>query len=203
MASYQQPRRPWRHSPPPRPPAASVHQAQQGQWHADPGIEALDLLPGITFYFPPRQMRRMRAAYTRARRSDPGTYSTFHHFVLTRVSQGLADRCISLAPGTDTQGAPTAGAFLAMQLQLAARQLGVDQQTLLYGLVAPEDALHEQRWQALRAWCAGSSARSVSARWGRRGCTASLVGLGALGLLLCCLLGVVEAIAALLVQHPH
>ena len=209
MANQHQRRRPWQHWPPPRTPAAQAHQAHQahqGQWHKDPLPEALDLLPGITFYFPSRQMRRMRSAYTRARRADPGAYPTFQHFVLAQVSQGLADRCISLAPGTpgtDSQGAPAAGVFLAAQLQLAAHQLGIDQQTLLYALVAPEDARREQRWQALRAFCAWSGAGSMSVRWGRRGCTASLVGLGALGLLLCCLLSVVEAIAAFLVQHPH
>ena len=201
MASSQPRRRPsWRHWPPPsRTPAALAHHAHQGQWHADLHPEALDLLPGITYYFPPHQMRRLRAAYTRERQADPHASPTFQHFVLAQVSQGLADRCISLASGTDGEGLQAAGAFLATQLQLAARQLGTDQKTLLYALVVPEDARREQRWHSLRALCM----RTVSARWGRRGCATSLVGLGALGLLVCGLLSVVEALAALLVHHPH
>ncbi len=192
MVHHQSRRPQW---PRPHPPI-SVGQAR---WRAEPLPDALDLLPGMTFYFPPQQMRRLHAAYTRARKGNPRAYPTFQHFVLARVSQGLAERCISLALGTASQSPQTAGAFLATQLQQAARQLGIDQQTLLYGLVVPEDARREQRWRSMRALCA----RSVSARWGRRGCTSSLVGLGALGLLLCALLSVVEAIAALLVHHPH
>ena len=188
--AYQRPRRQWE----PLPPSGA-----QPQWREEPHSDALDLLPGMTFYFPPRQIGRMRAAYTRERKANPRTYPTFQHFVLAQVTAGLAERCISLAPGTASQSPPAAGAFLATQLQLAARQLGIDQRTLLYGLVVPEDARREQRWQAVRAFFA----RTVSARWGRRGCTSSLAGLGALGLLLCCLLSVVEAIAAFLVHHPR
>ncbi len=188
--AYQRPRRQWE----PLPPSTA-----QPQWREDSHPVALDLLPGMTFYFPPRQIARMRAAYSRARKANPRACPTFQHFVLAQVSQGLAERCISLAPGTTSQSSQAAGAFLATQLQLAARQLGVDQQTLLYWLVVPEDARREQRWQAVRTFFA----RTVSARWGRRGCTSSLVGLAALGLLLCGLLSVVEAIAALLVHHPH
>ena len=188
--TYHQPQRPWRQLP---------HTAAHAQWHEDPPSEVLSVLPGITFYFPPQQMARMRAAYTRARRADPRAYPTFQHFVLARITTGLAERCISLAPGIESQRAQTAAEFLATQLQVAARQLGVDQKTLLYWLVVPEDARREQHRQIIRAFLA----RGVSARWGHRGCTSSLVGLGAVGLLLCCLLSVAEAIAAFLVQHPH
>lgn len=187
---YHPPQRPWRQLPRP---------ATGAQWREDPPPEALNVLPGITFYYPPKQMARMRAAYTRARKADPRAYPTFQHFVLARVTTGLAERCISLAPAIESQRAQTAGDFLANQLHLAARQLGVDQKTLLYWLVVPQDARYEQWWQAIQAFLA----RSVSARWGRRGCTSSLVGLGAVGILLCCLLSFAEAIAAFLVQHPH
>jgi hypothetical protein len=188
--AYHQPQQQWRQLPCP---------AARAQWREDPPPEALNVLPGLTFYFPPRQMARMRAAYTRARKADPRAFPTFQHFVLTRVTAGLAERCVSLAPGTESRSAQTAGGFPAAQLELAARQLGVDQMTLLYWLVVPEDARREQRWQAIQALFA----HSMSAHWGRRGCTSSLVGLGAVGLLLCCLLSFAEAIAAFLVQHPH
>jgi hypothetical protein len=141
----------------------------------------------------------MRAAYSRARKADPCAYPTFHHFVLARVTSGLAERCLTLAPITESWSTQTAGEFLATQLELAARQLGVDQKTLLYWLVVPEGARRQQHWQAIQAFYS----RTVSARWGRRGCTSSLVGLGAAGVLLCCLLSFAEAIAAFLVRHPH
>lgn len=188
--SYHPPQRPWRQLPRP---------AAGAQWREDPSPEALNVLPGITFYYPPKQMARMRRAYTRARKADPRAYPTFQQFVLVRVTTGLAERCISLAPGIESHSAQAAGVFLATQLQVAAHQLDIDQKALLYWLVVPQDARHARRCQAIQAFLA----RGVSAHWGRRGCTSSLVGLGAVGLLLCCLLSVAEAIAAFLVQHPH
>lgn len=173
--------------------------APHAQWHRIPPLSALDLIPGLTFYFPPRQMERMRAAYRCAWQAEPYTYPTFQHFVLARVTAGLAERCLSLLPGTPNVNPQIAGEFLAVQLREAARQLRIDQRTLLYWFVVPEEARREQRVQALRSLCG----RSMTTRWGRRGCTSSLVGLAAVGLLLCGLLSFAEAAAALLLHSPH
>ena len=188
--AYPPPSWPWRQLPGP---------AGDAQWREAPPPEALKMLPGLTFYFPARQMARMRAAYTCARTADPRAFPTFDHCVLVRVTTGLAERCLVLAPGYESQTPQLASEFLARQLQVAAHQLGVDQRTLLYWLIVPQDARREHRWQIIKAFCM----RNVSARWGRRGCATPLIGLGALGILLCCLLSFAEAIAAFLVQHPH
>ena len=188
--TYRSPQRSWHRLPRP---------AADTRWRDESPQAAFTVLPGLTFYFPTRHMARMRAAYTRARKVDPDTYPTFHHFVLLRVTTGLAERCLVLAPNLDNRSPQLADEFLATQLQEAARQLGVDGRTLLYWLIMPQDARREQRWQTIKAVCM----RSVSARWGRRGCATPLIGLGAVGILLCCLLSFAEAIAAFLVQHPH
>jgi hypothetical protein len=188
--AYHKPQQPLRRFP---------HPTVDAQWRAVPPPGRLNVLPGLTLYFPPRQMAHMRATYTRARKADPHAYPDFQYFVLARVTAGLAERCILLAPAPDLRGPQMAGEFLATQLQMAACQVGVHPQTLIYALVAPDAARREQRWQAVQAFCA----RGISARWGRRGCATSLVGLGAVGLVICGLLGFAEAVAALLLHHPR